>query len=70
MNAKLQDLYALPPIEAYLLDLVEESGRLETRLLEIAEELPEEQRQVVESYIEVRDELEFQSVKRALKFGR
>ncbi len=69
MEHRLQELYALPPVDRYLLDLVEQCGRLEAQLLELSEQLPSHQRYIVECYIEVRNELDFQSVKRALRAG-
>ncbi len=70
MDHRLQDLYDLPPQDMYLLELAEQCGRLEARLLDMMEQLPVEQMAVIESYIEIRNELDFQSVKRALKFGK
>ncbi len=70
MHNGLRDLYELPPKELYLLELAEQCSRLEYQLLEIAESLSIEQRMIIEAYIEIRGELEFQSVKRALKIGK
>ncbi len=70
MKDRLQDLYDLPPKDLYLLDLVDQRACLEAQVLEIAEELPMEKKAILEAYIEVQNELEFQSVKRALKFGK
>ncbi len=70
MNHRLQDLYDLPPQELYLLELVEQCARLEARLIAASAEMSDKDRRLIESYIELKDELEFQSVKRALKFSR
>ncbi len=70
MENGLQELYDLPPRESFLLDLVEQCGELENQLLEIAENLPMEKRAILEAYIELRKELEYQSVKKALTFVR
>ncbi len=70
MEKRLQDLYALPPQDSYLLELVENCGRLEWQITELAERLPDQDRMLLMAYMELRDELEFQSVKRALKFRK
>lgn len=74
MDSRLRDLYTLPDLqmeqEIYLLDLSEQCAYLEERLRYWMETLPEQQKQLLESYIAARDELEFQSVKRALRFGK
>ncbi len=74
MNSNLQDLYHLPAeaLEAdyYLLELVEQAGALEIRIQELIDQLSVEQGMILKAYMEIRDELELQSVKRALKFGK
>ena len=74
MDDRLRDLYTLPscalPQDAYLLEISEHCARLEERLRSVAAKLNEQDRLIVESYIDMRDELEFQSVKAALKFGK
>ena len=71
MDSRLHDLYALPDLqleqEIYLLDLSEQCAHLEERLRNWMATLPHDQQLLLESYIAVRDELEFQSVKRALR---
>ena len=74
MDNRLTDLYHLPdPYEEqnlYLLDLRAECARLEDALLDAAESLPEHAQMLLQGYISARDELEFQSVKAALRFGK
>lgn len=74
MDGRLRDLYALPDDgnqqEIYLQDLSLQCAHLEERVRHSMESMPISQRQLLEDYIAVRDELEFQSVKRALRFGK
>ncbi len=68
MKKSLQDLYDLPPVEPYLSELAKHCERLEWQILELAERLQDQERMLLVAYIDLRDELQFQSVKRALKF--
>ena len=52
------------------MDLAEECAHMEERVRELMINLPASDREVLESYLEIRDELEFQSVKTALRFGK
>lgn len=74
MDNRLTDLYQIPehvlPQDIYLSDLSEQCARLEERVRVIAGRLPPKERQVLESYLDIRDELEFQSVKVAMQFGK
>ena len=74
MDERLTDLYTIPegvlPQDIYLLDLSEQCSRLEIQVRSIAQMLPAKQRQVIEAFLELRDELEFQSVKVAMQFGK
>lgn len=74
MDKRLSNLYTLPDQNGeqslYLLELRDHCSRLEYELLEAAEGLPAHLRVLIEGYIEIRDELEFQSVKAALGFGK
>ena len=74
VDKRLSDLYDLPNYygeqNIYLLELREECGRLEYQLLDAAEDLPQHLKTLIEGYIATRDELEFQSVKVALRFGK
>ena len=74
MDNRLTDLYHLPDPygeqNLYLLELRAECARLEDALLDAAEGLPEHAQMLLQGYIAARDELEFQSVKVALRFGK
>ncbi len=74
MDPRLHDLYLLPwestPEEIYLQDLAAYCACLEDRVRSLADSLPSEDRALLESYLDLRDELEFQSVKRALKIAK
>ncbi len=74
MNARLKDLYDFPcklsEDDIYLQDLAEQCAHLEDKILGIADSLSWDARAILEDYISTRNELEFQSVKRALKIGR
>lgn len=71
MENRLRVLYTLPDVQLeqdiYLLDLSEQCAHLEERLHGWMATLPQEQQLLLKSYIAARDELEFQSVKRALR---
>ena len=71
---RLRDLYTLPmkidEQEIYLLDLRMQCTFLEERVKYEMESMPVQQRQLLEEYIAARDELEFHSVKRALRLKR
>lgn len=74
MDGRLEDLYTIPegvlPQDIYLLDLSEQCARLEQQVKSIAQTLPTKQRHVIEAFLELRDELEFQSVKIAMRYGK
>lgn len=74
MEERLQDLYRIgkdiSPQDAYLLDLADQCAHLEMRVRDIAENLPIFDRQVLESYLDMRNELEYQAVKTALRFSK
>ena len=74
MDERLNDLYRLPqqslPQDIYLMDLAEECAHMEERLRAFMIRLPASDRELLESYLDIRDELEFQSVKTALRFGK
>ena len=70
MNGKLQDLYALPEgMDPALMELREHCAVLEERVLQLAQSLPWEDRALLEAWIAARDELDFQTVKKALRVG-
>lgn len=74
MDQRLEALYEIPNIKDYedicLQTLRESCASLESRLQELSERLPEHDRQIIEAYLNIRDELEFQSVKTALRWGK
>ncbi len=74
MDSRLVDLYQFPreptQEDIYLEDLAAQCSHLENRVLCIADSLSPNDRAALEAYIAVRDELEYQSVKRALKIGK
>ena len=43
---------------------------LEEELRNLAGKLPDYERQVIEAYVDIRDELEFESIKTALRWGK
>ncbi len=74
MNERLYDIYRIPkqssPQDLYLLDLAEQCAHLEIRVHKLMEGLTESDRETLKSYLDIRDELEYQSVKTALKFSK
>lgn len=74
LDEQIADLYKQPDIEKYedlhLLDLSESCAMLEDRVHTIAQSLPDRQRQVIEAYISTRNDLEVETVKTALRWGK
>ena len=74
MDERLADLYHIPeyvlPQDLYLVDLSEQCARMEERVRNIASRLPPKEKQIIEAFLDIRDELEFQSVKVAMQFGK
>ncbi len=74
MDPRLSILYKLPAEpsseEIYLQDLAEHCACLEDRVHSILDSLSPADRSTIESYLAVRDDLEFYSVKRALRIGK
>ena len=68
------DFYRLPNMEEYaqinLLSLSENCAVLEEQVYEILKTLPQEQQQVIEAYIRTRDDLEVETMKAALRWGK
>ena len=58
------------PQDVYLQELAEQCARLEERVRALAEKLSDNDRQLLEGYLDLRDELEYQSVKTALRFSK
>ena len=53
-----------------IFDLSEQCARLEEQVRTIASLLPPKEQQIIEAFLDIRDELEFQSVKVAMQFGK
>ena len=74
MDDWMLDLFALADREYLgqvdLQELSEQCGYLELQIREMMENFPVSQRQILESYMDLRNELEFQSVKVALRIGK
>lgn len=74
MDGQVADLYHLPDIEQYadlhLLALSESCTVLEEQVCQIAKSLPDKQRQIIEAYISTRNDLELETVKTALRWGK
>lgn len=74
MDDRLKSLYTIPdtvvPQDLYLLDLSEQCAVMEARVRAIAQCLPPRQRATIEAFLDLRDELEFQSVKIAMQYGK
>ena len=74
MDSRLKNLYTIPnhvvEQDLYLVDLSEQCSRLEEQVRAIVSRLPRKQQQIMEAYLDIRDELEFQSVKVAMRFGK
>ena len=74
MDERLCDLYKIPqqslPQDIYLMDLAEECAHMEERVRALMAKLPARDRELLEGYLDIRDELEFQSVKTALRFSK
>ena len=70
----LRNLYRVPNIGACedvdLLSLSEVCARLEEQVYALIQTLPDEKRQVIEAYISARDDLEVETVKTALRWGK
>lgn len=74
MDERIADLYKVPNVEQYedlhLLSLSETCAVLEEKVLKILQTLPENKRQIIQAYIYARDDLEVESVKTALRWGK
>ena len=74
MDERLNDLYDAPgqylPQDVYLQDLAEQCAHMEERVRALAEKLSDDDRELLECYLDLRDELEYQSVKTALRFSK
>ena len=74
MKENIWDLYRLPNIGEYedvsLQSLGEACAKLEEQLYMIANTLPEKERQIIHAYISIRNDLEVETVKTALRWGK
>lgn len=74
MDPRIVPLCTMPDAEeianVHLEELRISCAALEDRLHDIADSLPEHQRCTLEAYMDARDELEFQTVRFALKWGK
>ncbi len=73
MNDPLLDFYQLPDIEKYenfhLQTLSEQCDILEEQLRAIIAPLPEKDRSVIEAYLDMRNDLEVETIRTALRWG-
>ncbi len=74
MDGQVANLYKLPNIDEYqdldLLTLSESCAALEEQVHMIAQCLPDKERQIIEAYISTRNDLEVETVKTALRWGK
>ena len=74
MDGQITDLYRLPDIDKYedvhLLTLSESCSTLEEKVYEIAKSLPDQKRRIIEAYISTRNDLEVETFKTALRWGK
>lgn len=74
VDAQVTDLYKLPNISQYadldLLTLSESCAALEAQGYRIAKTLPDSKRQIIEAYISIRNDLEVETFKTALRWGK
>ena len=74
MDKRIQGIYSIPNISEYedtsLQVLRENCTALEEKLRETAEKMTDVDRCTIEAYLDARDELEFQLIKTALRWGK
>ena len=74
MKDPIMNLYRLPNVDEYtdvhLLTLSEHCTMLEEQVYAIAKTLPLQKRHVIEAYISTRNDLEVETVKTALRWGK
>ena len=74
MEEHIKDMYKLPYIAEYedihLLTLSEHCAVLEEQVFEMIKTLPEQNRQIIADYIRTRDDLELETFKTALRWGK
>ena len=74
MEKKIINLYKLPSIDKCedidLLALSEDCAILEEQVYQIIQTLPEKKRLIIEDYIHTRNDLEVETFKAALRWGK
>ena len=74
LNEDVLQLYNAPGIEDYedvhLLTLREHCAEMEAKIQDILPRLSEHDRHILESYLDIRDSLEIEAVKAALRWGK
>ena len=74
MDTHITDLYKLPNMSLFenldLLALSESCAALEEQVCQIAKDLPDNKRQLIEAYIHIRNDLEVETFKTALRCGK
>ena len=74
MDERIQGIYSIPNISEYedtsLQVLRENCVVLEVKLRDMAEKMSDADRCTIEAYLDARDELEFQMIKTALRWGK
>ena len=74
MHEDILNIYRLPDIERYqdvdLLMLSERCAAMEEKVYALAAELPENQRRIIEEYVNVRNDLDVETFKAALRLGK
>lgn len=74
MDERILDLYRIPDIYQYedihLLTLSETCAILEEKVFAIVNSLPEKEKQIIREYINTRNDLEYESIKTALRWGK
>lgn len=74
MDDRLKDLYHIPEQvveqDIYIEELAEQCSVYETRIRRIIEKLSTDDKEIVETYLDLRDELEIHTVKIAMRFAK
>lgn len=74
MDQRLNALYTIPqsilPQEIHLEDLSQQCAEIEQQLRDRISSFPAETQALLDLYISLRDELEFQTAKQAMRYGK
>lgn len=74
MENMLKDLYLLPDINKYedlhLLTLSSECAVLEEKVYALVNDLPKNKRDIIEAYISLRNDLELETCKAAMRWAK